>query len=175
MSLTGQHSLTPPFHKPPQAAQSLAASLYPSQMLHRAQETITKALSCKRLWQLRTPAMRHEAQTGDSVPQGARGLSPRCTGIWRCCVTARISPEHCHKSWGRRLGPERCQELSPAEGCPGCQRWGAPIYPTWGTLPLPPQPRHELETKSSAATLLQVWGKCPTFTISQHNFCCFRR
>lgn len=60
------------FHKPPQAAQSLAASLYPSQMLHRGQElqNITKALSCKRLLQLRTPATRHEAQTGGHcIPQ----------------------------------------------------------------------------------------------------------
>lgn len=131
------------FQKPPHTAQSVATSLYLSQSLHRGQglHNITKVLSCKRLLQLRTPAMRHEAQSGDTASHRPRGLSHRCAGIWRCCVTARVSPEHCHKSWEQ----QRCQELSPTKRYTGCQHWDAPSYPTWGSLPVPPQPRHVLE------------------------------
>lgn len=89
------------FQKPPQAAQSLAASLYPSQTLHRGQklQNITKELSCKRLSQFRTPS--NEAQTAPHGPRGLEGSPTDVLGFG----DAVLHPEHCHKSWGQKAGP----------------------------------------------------------------------
>lgn len=91
-------------------------------MLHTGQElqNVTKAQSCKR-----APAMGHEAVPGGPcVPwtKGIWGSSHRCTGIWRCCVTARVakntaqSKAPLHLPGDNRLGSARCQELQSSQG-----------------------------------------------------------
>lgn len=126
--------------KPPHAAQSVAASLYPSQSLRRRQELhniteLQKALAAQ------DPAMRHKAQSGDTASHGPIDV----LGFGDAVLQPGSAQNTATSPGDNRLAPERCQELSPAERCTGCQHWGAPSYPTWGSLPVPPQPRHVLE------------------------------